>query len=203
MRASSIQVCCALFVLCAPCLCFADAGIYAFVDARSGIYLTNVPDNNRYEVLIAPVASADAKQQHKASFGAHSQSKYRALIMRVAGRFGVEPALVRAVIAVESGYDPTAISKRGAGGLMQLMPETAKRYGVSDVFDPVDNVRGGVQYLADLLSRFDNNLRLALAAYNAGESAVSRYDGRIPPYRETREYVPKVVALYRKLRSSR
>lgn len=203
MRTSPIQVCVAVFVLCVPRLCFADAGVYAFVDARNGIYLTNVPDNDRYEVLIAPVAPADVKQRRNASFRAGGQDRYRALIRRVSGRFGVEPALVRAVIAVESGYDPNAISKRGAGGLMQLMPETAKRYGVIDVFDPAENVRGGVRYLADLLSRFDNNLRLALAAYNAGESAVSKYDGRIPPYPETREYVPKVVAIYRKYRSSR
>jgi soluble lytic murein transglycosylase-like protein len=203
MKMSLIQLCCAVLVCCVPSLCFGDGGIYSFVDARSGIHLTNVPDNNRYAVLIAPVTSDDAKRPRRAPSRADGQGRYRVLIKRVAGRFGVEPALVRAVIAVESGYDPNAVSKRGASGLMQLMPGTAKRYGVIDVFDPADNVRGGVQYLADLLSHFDNDLRLALAAYNAGESAVLKYNGRIPPYRETREYVPKVVAIYRKYLSSR
>lgn len=203
MKTSSIQLCFAVFVSCVPRLCLADAGIYAFVDARDGIHLTNVPDNSRYEVLIAPVAEADTAHRRKASFRTDRPGRYFALIKRIAGRFGVEPALVRAVIAVESGYDPNAISKRGAGGLMQLMPETARRYGVTDVFDPAQNVRGGVQYLADLLSHFDNDLRLALAAYNAGESAVLKYDGRMPPYPETRQYVPKVVAIYRKYLSSR
>ncbi len=125
---------------------------------------------------------------------------YRAVVAREALRYGLEPALLHAVISVESGYNANAVSKRGAAGLMQLMPETAKRYGVVNVFDPVENVRAGAHYLGDLLKLFDNDLTLALAAYNAGEGAVLKY-GSIPPFRETAAYVPKVVAFYEKLRS--
>jgi soluble lytic murein transglycosylase-like protein len=108
--------------------------------------------------------------------------------------------LLHAVISVESGYNARAVSKRGAAGLMQLMPETARRFGVADVFDPADNVRAGAQYLIALLKLFDNDLRLALAAYNAGEGAVIKYGRRIPPYRETAAYVPRVVGFYEKFR---
>jgi soluble lytic murein transglycosylase-like protein len=111
----------------------------------------------------------------------------------------VDAALVHAVIAVESRYNPKAISKKGASGLMQLMPDTAKRYGVADVFDPAQNIRAGALYLRDLLRMFDKDLKLALAAYNAGEHVVARYGNRIPPYRETEAYVPKVLAYYKKL----
>jgi len=95
-----------------------------------------------------------------------------------------------------------AVSKRGASGLMQLMPETAKRYGVADIFDPKQNIRAGAQYLRDLLKMFNNDLRLVLAAYNAGEKAVVRHGSKIPPYPETAAYVPKVLAFYKKLSSS-
>lgn len=92
------------------------------------------------------------------------------------------------------------LSRRGAGGLMQLMPETAKRFGVSNVFDPADNVRGGAQYLAESNKLFRNNLQLVIAAYNAGEQAVLRHGNRIPPYRETTAYVPHVLAYYQRFR---
>jgi len=119
----------------------------------------------------------------------------RAMIIATASRQGVDPALVHAIVSVESAFNPLAISAKGAMGLMQLMPKTASRYGVSNPFDPRENVAGGIRYLRDLLLRFDNLLH-ALAAYNAGETAIVRYGG-IPPYEETRDYVKKVLARYR------
>ncbi len=124
-------------------------------------------------------------------------SQFDALIERTASAHGVDTALVKAMVQVESAFDPYAVSHKGAYGLMQLMPETARRYGVVDPADPVQNVRGGVRYLRHLMRLFGDDTRLALAAYNAGENAVKRYGG-IPPYDETRNYVRKVMALQRR-----
>lgn len=119
----------------------------------------------------------------------------RTMIRSAADRYGIDPRLVEAVIAVESAFDPWAISPKGAMGLMQLMPQTADRYAVQNPFDPVQNIAGGIQYLRDLLSLFRGDLQWALAAYNAGETAVITHQG-IPPYRETRDYVTKVLRHY-------
>jgi soluble lytic murein transglycosylase-like protein len=119
----------------------------------------------------------------------------RRLIHQVSTEHGVDPRLIDALVRVESDYDPMAVSRRGAMGLMQLMPETAKRLNVEDPFDPADNVRGGVKELSRLVDRYSGNLQLALAAYNAGEGAVSKYRG-VPPYAETRSYVSKILSLY-------
>ena len=108
--------------------------------------------------------------------------------------------MLHAVITVESRYDAAAVWPKGAIGLMQLMPGTAKRYGVADPFDPVQNVAGGARYLRDLLRMFDHDVRLALAAFNAGEHSVVRHGYRIPPFAETLEYVPRVLDLYRRYR---
>jgi soluble lytic murein transglycosylase-like protein len=114
------------------------------------------------------------------------------LVRQTASQLEVEPELIHAVIRQESGYDPYAVSHKGAKGLMQLMPATARRFGVKDVFDPAENVQGGVKYLRQLLDRYDGDRRLALAAYNAGEGAVDRFGG-VPPYRETQDYVDRIV----------
>ncbi|MFO1433063.1 MAG: lytic transglycosylase domain-containing protein [Candidatus Competibacteraceae bacterium] len=116
-------------------------------------------------------------------------------IQQVAVTYQLEPALLHAVISAESGYNPQALSKKGARGLMQLMPATARRLGVSDPDDPTDNLQGGARYLRWLLDRF-TDLRLALAAYNAGEGAVQRYGNTLPPYPETRTYVRRVLDFY-------
>jgi soluble lytic murein transglycosylase-like protein len=126
-------------------------------------------------------------------------AQYRELVAQVARVTNVEARLLHAVIAVESGYDSQAVSTRGATGLMQLMPNTAVRYGVTNVLDPQQNIMGGASYLRDLLEMFNSDINLALAAYNAGQNAVLRHGNRIPPYRETMAYVPKVLAIYRKL----
>ena len=121
---------------------------------------------------------------------------YTALVDEIARETGLKAELLHAVIRAESAYDATAVSHAGAGGLMQLMPGTAERYGVRDRFDPRQNVRGGARYLRDLLQMFDRNLQLALAGYNAGENAVVQYDRTIPPYAETQQYVKRVMQYY-------
>lgn len=122
------------------------------------------------------------------------------MIARIAHRYGVDVALVKAVIRAESEFNPYATSKKGASGLMQLMPDTAERYGVDDLYDPRSNVEAGVRYLKYLLQKYPHHTQNALAAYNAGEQAVATYDG-IPPYRETMNYVRKVLQ-YRALYST-
>lgn len=130
-----------------------------------------------------------------------NKRRFTPLIRQVARLYRLETALVHAVVAAESAYDPNAVSTAGAVGLMQLMPQTARRYGVKNRRDPLQNVLGGVRYLRDLLLQF-NELPLALAAYNAGEKAVVKYGHRIPPYPETRDYVRKVLNYYQKHRVS-
>jgi len=191
----------AFLALCSPLLCLADAAIYSRVDSEGRIHLSNVPGDERFRLLVGQPAGAPNENPRRPDVEEREQP-YAALIARAADRVGIDAALLHAVIAVESGYDARAVSRRGAAGLMQLMPDTARRFGVSDVFDPAENVRGGAQYLSELLKMFENDLRLALAAYNAGEAAVLKYGRRIPPYRETTAYVPKVVRAYRRYRWS-
>lgn len=122
------------------------------------------------------------------------------LVNPIAVRHGVDPRLVAALIWVESSGDPRAVSRKGARGLMQLMPETARRLGVTDILNPEQNVEGGVRYLREMLDRHGEDLSLALAAYNAGPEAVARHGG-LPPFRETRLYVEKILELYRRASS--
>ena len=126
---------------------------------------------------------------------------YQAEIAAAAREHGVEEAIVRAIIHAESAYNPMALSRVGAQGLMQLMPATARRFGVSDAFNPQQNIQGGVKYLAWLLKRFNGNLTLAAAGYNAGEGAVDKYNG-VPPYNETRRYVDRVGVLAERYRGN-
>jgi soluble lytic murein transglycosylase-like protein len=126
-------------------------------------------------------------------------AQYDAIIEAEAKSAGVESNLLRAVIVVESGFNSRAVSKSGAVGLMQLMPATATRFGVSNRYDPLQNVRGGALYLGFLIKRFRQDVHLALAAFNAGEDAVDRSSGQIPPFIETLKYVPKVLKIYQAL----
>lgn len=159
-----------------------NARVYRRVNASGAIRYSNIPPPTRsfasYRVKAVPASS-----------------RLRPMIRSASDRYGVDPRLVEAIIAVESAFDPGAVSPKGAMGLMQLMPETADRYAVQNPFDPLQNISGGIRYLRDLLSRFNGNLRLALAAYNAGETAVNMYQG-VPPYRETRTYVKRVLRRY-------
>ena len=177
-------LCTALFVaaVAAPASGRAGDTIYAYADERGSWHFTDVPDDPRYRAVGGPAPAA--------------QRPYEELIEATARSLGVDAALVHAVIGVESAYDARAVSKRGAAGLMQLMPPTAARFGVTDPFDPAQNIRGGTQYLQELLRRFGNDLELALAAYNAGEGAVERYGRKMPPYPETIAYVPRVLRAY-------
>ena len=125
------------------------------------------------------------------------------MVAEVARAYGLDSALLHAVISVESRYNPKAVSKRGASGLMQLMPVTAKHYGVADLLDPLQNLHGGAKYLRDMMNLFNSDVSLALAAYNAGETAVVRHGNHIPPFRETMNYVPRVLDFYREYRTDR
>lgn len=199
----TLRIAMVLLAVAGPLAYSADAGIYAFIDSSGQIFLSNVPDDGRYQRLDPPAASvAEVREPRGRVEPENAGPPYGDMITRVAALHGIEAALLHAVIWVESRYNAEAVSRRGAGGLMQLMPATAKRYGVADVFDPVENIRGGAQYLAHLLKLFDDDLHLALAAYNAGENAVLKHGRRVPPYPETAAYVPKVVEIYNKMRLS-
>jgi len=131
-------------------------------------------------------------------YSAYSKpSKYESIINEAAVRYGIPSDLIHSIIKTESNYNPRAVSSKGASGLMQLMPSTAEQYGVKDIFDPEDNIFGGTRYLKELISLYQRNLDLVLAAYNAGQEAVKKYHG-IPPYQETLEYIEKVKVSYGK-----
>jgi soluble lytic murein transglycosylase-like protein len=125
------------------------------------------------------------------------KKSYQSIIQSIALKHGVDAELVHSVIAAESNYDPWAVSPKGALGLMQLMPDTAKQYGVKNTFDPAQNIEGGVKYLKDLIRLFNSKTKFVLAAYNAGQEAVKKFKG-IPPYQETRNYILRVMASYNK-----
>ena len=175
----------------------AKAKIYTWVDSQGISHYTDVPENTLYRLLVmSSNETARSGERYDPQVLARS-SRYDSIIERAADSTAVEPNLLRAVIVVESGFNSNAKSRTGAMGLMQLMPGTATRYGASNPFDPRQNVFAGAQYLKFLLNRFGHNVKLALAAYNAGEGAVDRNGGQIPPYAETQAYVPRVLKIYR------
>jgi soluble lytic murein transglycosylase-like protein len=177
----------------------AHSRIYAFVDADGVKHFTDVPDNNRYRLLaLSPDDRTVSGERYDSTLLARA-AQYDSIIEKAAKSAALEPNLLRAVIVVESGFNSRARSKRGAVGLMQLMPATASRFGVSNPYDPKQNVHAGARYLKFLMDRFGQNIRLALAAYNAGEEAVERNGRQIPPFTETMAYVPKVLKIYRML----
>jgi soluble lytic murein transglycosylase-like protein len=185
-----------LILLAFGCASHAEADVYAYKDSTGIIHYSNVPEHDQYERIVAMLKEQGNKNNAGSVPDIRKMKQYLPQVEEAAADFQVEKALVHAVITAESGYDATAVSNKGAIGLMQLMPQTAQRYGVSDAFDPAQNIRGGTQYLSDLLKTFNNDMRLAVAAYNSGERAVQKYGNRIPPYRETLAYVPKVLRLY-------
>ena len=183
--------------------------IYGYVDENGKAHLSNQPLDQRYFLFkkeprppVLPGAEESALNvavpapRRTTHVNPAHRKQYSPLISAVAAEHKLEAALLHAVITVESGYNPKARSPKGAIGLMQLMPETATRYAVSDIWDPGQNLRAGARYLRDLLALFGDNLSLALAAYNAGEGAVFQYGNKIPPYAETRSYVPRVLQQY-------
>ncbi len=167
----------------------AGGAIYSFTDENGVIHFTGIRKDARYRL------AEGLNLPRKAKPRAPRDWRYDGLIGLTARQHRVQPALVKAVIAVESNFDATAVSKKGAQGLMQLMPATALRLGVEDPFQPTQNVRGGTIYLRSMLDRY-GDMERALAAYNAGPSAVDRHGG-VPPYPETQDYVARVLAYYR------
>jgi soluble lytic murein transglycosylase-like protein len=201
----------------------AHAAVWGFIDEQGRPHVATEKLDERYQLFFrgptnADIAAARQRKEREAEIAAFAQTpvyqrltahpnaqRFDALIDRYAKANALDTALVKAVVAAESGYEPTAVSDKGALGLMQVIPDTAARYGVADdkrrtvaqkLFDPATNLRIGTRYLRDLLTLFDEDLDLALAAYNAGEATVQRYDKRIPPYPETQEYVKLVTQLY-------
>lgn len=164
-----------------------EAQVYGYTNDKGVLILSNVPTNDRMRLIADGTPDEAGKTWHYSG-------QYDNLILKASTLHGVDSSLVRAVIAVESAFNRYARSHKGARGLMQLMPETGRRYGVVNAYDPWQNIRGGTAHLRDLLDEF-KDLQLALAAYNAGPTPVRRY-GTIPPYRETRNYVKKVLAIY-------
>jgi soluble lytic murein transglycosylase-like protein len=182
----------------------AQADIFVFTDDSGTPHFSDVPNDARYELFIhaeKPDVQVEAIQKIPLIYS-KNREMFSPEIKRAASFYQLDEALLHAVIAVESGYNSKIVSNKGAVGLMQLMPATATRYKVKNAFDPVQNIQGGALYLSKLLVQFDNNIQLALAAYNAGENNVRKYGGRIPPFPETIAYVPKVMDLYQRNRQA-
>ena len=228
MSKSSIYF--ALMLLLATYMSAANADIYGYADADGAVYLTDTPTQVNKPAQAGASAQADAQTQQAYELLAVSPVEpvsaatnaitlyaleqdnhapvsaknllYKDEVKVAALDSGVETALLHAVIMTESNYNARAVSPKGARGLMQLMPFTAKRFGVNNAYDPSQNIQGGARYLSYLLKLFKNDFNLAVAAYNAGENAVIEHGNKIPPYRETVHYVSKVMGLYKKLRAA-
>lgn len=184
---------------------FAHAEIFKYRDVEGRIHFSDEPLRGNYHLVKRfslqgkEIKSSKGRINLKAA--AVNKKRFTPLIQTVARETLLRPELLHAVVQAESAYDPDAVSSKGAVGLMQLMPATAKRYGVSDRRDPQQNLRAGASYLKDLLIQFDFDLKLAVAAYNAGENAVIRSGYKIPDYRETKNYVAKVMRFYQRNRT--
>ena len=173
------------------------ADIYKYEDEEGVLHFTDAPTDRRFKIFMRDIKKdRQLRTNFRLSGCVGNPAEFEPIINSCALEFGVDKSLVKAVIHAESAYDPNAISSKGASGLMQLMPKTAKSLNVANTFDPKDNIRGGVRYLKFLLDTFKGDVSLALAAYNAGLSRVAQYGG-IPPFMETRNYVDKVLH-YRK-----
>ncbi|RME33499.1 MAG: lytic transglycosylase domain-containing protein [Gammaproteobacteria bacterium] len=177
------------------------ADIYRYVDEEGRVILTDRPRHSGFKLLVRTWKGWEERRIDRRNFR-HNQKRFGPVIEQVAREQGLPGALIHAVVTAESAYDPNAVSRAGAVGLMQLMPDTARRFGVSNRRDPLQNLKGGSRYLAELLRQFRNDLVLALAAYNAGENAVLRYNRQVPPFAETRKYVKRVLEYYRRYRQS-
>lgn len=179
-----------ILLLSATAPAVGEAASYRLTDSDGVTHFTNAPTDPRYRSM--PGMSGTGAGWLRLPPGV--QARFTEDIKEIAGRYGVSASLVESVIRVESAFNPSAISRKGAQGLMQLMPQTASSLGVRNAFDPKQNIEGGVRHLRYLIDRYPGNLALAVAAYNAGEGAVDRHRG-IPPYAETQDYVRKVLQL--------
>jgi soluble lytic murein transglycosylase-like protein len=165
----------------------ADADIYKYVDKRGVTHLTNMPTSTKYKLLI------------KANKAQSREKKYDYIINELCEKYDVETSFIKAMVKTESNFDPYAVSKKGAIGLMQLMPGKAKDLSVKNSFDPKQNLDGGIRHVSYLLKKYEGDVKLALAAYNAGENAVKKNNG-VPPFLETQNYIVKVLKLVGKYR---
>jgi soluble lytic murein transglycosylase-like protein len=194
-----------LFAFLASLSVNAQADIYQFVDDSGVVHFTNVPSGQvkkttkvHVEARSAMPSSAAARPAPTSTSRQRSEDipgSYVNIINSACERHGVDPSLVHAIVKVESDFNPFAISRKGAMGLMQLMPQTASTMNVRDTFSPHENIEGGVKYLRYLLDRYEGNLSLSLAAYNSGETSVKKW-GTVPPYKETQDYVKKIMQIY-------
>ncbi|MBW1607999.1 MAG: lytic transglycosylase domain-containing protein [Deltaproteobacteria bacterium] len=163
------------------------ADIYVYADSEGVLHFTNVPTSSNYKIYI--------REKPDRSLNSDVTRRYDQIITEAAERHGVSFSLLKAMIKIESDFNPRAISRAGAMGLMQIMPENIKRLKIKDPFDPRENIMGGTRYLKQMIDRFNGKLSLALAAYNAGPNTVERYQ-RIPPFTETEDYVEAVMKYY-------
>lgn len=171
----------------------AVADIYMYIDKLGIVHFTNVPTSPEYKLYI--------KEKPKKALSGTATQKYDSMIRKAQKKYGVEFSLIKAVIKVESGFNPEAVSKKGAKGLMQIMPDNFESLDVKDPFNPYQNIMGGALYLKQLLKRYEYKLHLALAAYNAGPDAVDKYNN-IPPYKETQDYIKRVMETYTRYKDS-
>ena len=203
MRTAVVAFFAALFVSLLPPVALAD--IYQYTDAGGVLHFTNVSNGKNHKRVkqeprqkIQPEETSlpqETKPLANTISSTNMPSAYLDIIQTACNRHGVDPALVHAVVKVESDFNPYALSKKGAMGLMQLMPQTAVDMNVQNSFSPNENVDGGVKYLRYLIDRYEGNLSLALAAYNSGETAVKKW-GTIPPFKETQHYVQRILGMY-------
>ncbi|UZR30126.1 lytic transglycosylase domain-containing protein [Methylococcus mesophilus] len=185
-----------------------SADVYKFVDKKGHVYYTDRPQHNGYRLIATtkvagklgspPLLPAVALSNRVSVSLERNREMLAPLIAEVAERYHLDPLLLHAMIQAESAYNSEAVSGKGAVGLMQLMPDTAARYGVRDRTDPVENVHGGARYLSDLIGMF-NDVSLAVAAYNAGENNIIKYGNRVPPFPETQDYLNRVIEYYNRL----
>jgi soluble lytic murein transglycosylase-like protein len=171
----------------------AHADIYRYEDDDGIVHFTDAPTDRRFKIFMRELKKDKQLRTKLQLSSSVNPAEYEQIISSCATKYGVNPSLIKAVIHAESGYNPNAVSRKGASGLMQLMPDTARSLKVRNSFDPKDNVEGGVKYLRFLLDTFRGDVSLAVAAYNAGLNKVARYGG-IPPYNETRTYVNRVLS---------
>ena len=166
------------------------ADIYMYVDRDGVVHFTNAPtaSENDYRVYV--------KEKKVYSSQIYSPQSFEDYIRQASDRYGISFPLLKAIIKAESDFNPRAVSKKGAMGLMQIMPENIKAMNISNPFDPLENILGGARYFREMLDRFEGHLSLSLAAYNAGPTAVERYNNQIPPYKETENYIERVLKFY-------
>jgi len=197
-RLTSRLITCRITIFCSVFFVFSavlpsHADIYTYTDSQGIMHFTNVPTSSKYKLYI--------KEKSSKTVNSYTTERYNDLIAQASKRHGVAFSLLKAMIKIESDFDPLAVSSEGAKGLMQIMPDNIKALKIKDPFDPWENIMGGARYLKQLLKRFDGKLPLALAAYNAGPNTVERYK-RIPPFKETEDFVDKVLKYYSAFKKS-